>query len=101
MRREKQLPQSIKTVLWSYNIDTVSLERDKETIITQCLNYGTLEDIKWVLKTYSEQEIRKIVSHPKRGMWWKKTLNFWITILDEKIPKKDFENATIKIKPEF
>ena len=101
MGKNKQLPQFIKSVLWSYDIKTVSLERDKRIIITQCLNYGTLGSIKWLFRTYGEAEIKKVVSEPNRGMWWKKVLNFWVTVLDIEIPKKTFENAIIKLKPDF
>jgi len=90
------LPKAIKSILWSYDLRDVSLERDKEIIITQVLNYGTREDIKWLLKTYGEEEIKKVVANPRSGRWWKKVLNFWAKILDVNLSKEVFENAIIK-----
>lgn len=99
--KDRQLPKSIRSTLWSYDMNGISLERDREIIITQGLNYGTLESIKWLLSTYGETEIKKVIRHPKKGMWWRKTLNFWTLILNVKIPETSFEKATIKIKPDF
>jgi len=99
--RNKRIPKSIESILWSYDISNASFEQDKETIITQCLNYGTLREVKWLFKTYGEEEIKKVIAHPRRGQWWRKVLNFWLVVLDINLPIEVFENATIKIKPEF
>lgn len=101
MKRKIRLPQSISSILWSYDITSLDIEQDKEIIITQVLNYGTLKEVKWLLKIYGEDEIKKLVSHPKRGRWWRKVLNFWVTVLDIKMAKRVFENAVIKVNPEF
>ncbi len=101
MKKSKHIPKSIKSILWPYDINDISLEEDKETIITQCLNYGTLKEVRWLFKAYGEEEIKKVVAHPKRGRWWRKVLNFWLLVLDINLPKEVFENAVIKIKPEF
>lgn len=101
MKRKMQIPESIKSILWSYDLTDVDVEENKEMIITQVLNYGTWEDVKTLLKVYGEAEIKEVVSHPKRGYWWRKVLNFWVTVLDIKISKKNFEKAVIKVKPEF
>ncbi len=100
-RNNLRLPKSLNSILWSYDLKNLSLERDKEIIITQVLNYGLWDDIKWLLKTYGEDEIKEVVANPGRGRWWKKVLNFWVKILDIEIKKEVFENAIIKNKHDF
>jgi len=101
MKRNAILGESMESVLWSYDITDVDIEKNKEIIITQILNYGTWEGVKKLFEVYGDKEIREVVSHPKRGYWWYKVLNYWVIFFDIKISKKDFEQALIKIKPEF
>ncbi len=96
---KKKIPQNIAPCLWSYNIDNLDLKKDKETIITQVLNYGDAGRIKWLYSVYSEEDIRKVVLSPRRGMWFPKVINFWETMLKTKIPKKKKENAIFRLDP--
>lgn len=96
---KKKIPQVITPCLWSYNIDNMDLRKDKEIIITQVLNYGDAKRIKWLHSVYTDDDIREIVSNPRRGRWFPKVLNFWETILKTKIPKKKKEKAIIRLDP--
>ncbi len=99
-RQEKLLTNSVRTLLWSYDINKLDIKRDKEIIITQVLNYGTLKDVKWLFEVYGGDEIRNVILHPKRGQWWRKTLNYWTTVLNVKLQNKIFERAIIRISGE-
>ena len=96
---KKEIPQNIVPCLWSYNIDNIDLAKDKEIIITQVLNYGDTERIKWLYSVYTEDDIKEVVLNPRRGRWFPKVLNFWETILKTKIPKKKKEKAIFKLDP--
>ncbi len=80
------IPEYIKPYLWSYDITKLDIQGDQELIITQILNFGSKKAIDWLLKTYTQKEISEVVSHPRRGVWNKKSYNFWTTILD--VPKQ-------------
>ena len=97
MKSEKSIPSSIKSLLWSYDIKGIDTERDKEIIIIQILNYGTWDEVKWLFKTYDDNKIRKVISHPGRGRWWSKVLNFWLNVFDIEISLIDFKKAIIKM----
>ena len=94
---KKKIPKRMKWLFWSYDIESLDLKRDKEYIITQVLNYGTWEDLKWLFRIYSKEEIKKVVQNPSRGLWFKNVLNFWLKIFNVKIKKENFEKAS-KIK---
>lgn len=100
-RKNIKIQKILKPLLWSYNTEKIDLWKDRNLIITQGLNYGDWNTVEWLFKTYGKNEIKKIVSRPKRGLWWKKVLNFWLTIMEIKLPKKTFENAIIRIQPKF
>jgi hypothetical protein len=90
--KTKRIPKQFQRVLWSYDILKMDLEEDKREIITQVLNYGNWEDLKLLYKLYPEKEIKKVIKNPRRGVWFKKVLNFWLTISKskKKFLKKQF-----------
>ncbi len=97
--KNNKVPKQFQKVLWSYDISKMDLEKDKEEIITQVLNYGDWDDVKLLFKIYPEEEIKKVVKNPKRGRWFKDVLNFWLTIFNIKINKETFQRAILNINP--
>jgi len=96
---KNKIPRNVIPCLWSYNIDNIDIRRDKEIIITQVLNYGDTERIKWLHSVYDEKDIKKTVLSPLRGRWFEKVLNFWEIILKIKIPKEKKEKAIFRPGP--
>ena len=92
----RKVPKQLQRVLWSYDISKMDLEEDKDEIITQVLNYGTWEDLKLLFKLYSEKDIKKVIRHPRRGVWFRKVLNFWTTIFNIQLKKDIFKKAIFR-----
>lgn len=92
-----KIPRKMKWLFWSYDINSLDLKQDKDYIITQTLNYGTWEDIRWLFQTYKQEEIIKIIKNPNRGQWFEKVLNFWLTIFDIKLRKSIYQKALIAL----
>lgn len=99
--KKQKIPRFIAPCLWSYDIKKLSLEEDKELIITQVLNYGDEKRIEWLYSVYTEDDIKEVVSNPRRGLWFEKVLNFWEKMLDIRIPKKIRKKAIFNINPTF
>jgi hypothetical protein len=95
---ESKIPKKMQWLFWSCNVNDLDLEKDKNYIISQVLNYGTWEDLKWLFKIYSEKEIKNAVKNPGRGIWFKDVLNFWKLMFNLKIGKKTFERAILNLK---
>ena len=72
-----QIPKFIEPYLWSYDTSALDITRHKELIVTQVLNYGTEQALQWLFITYPYLDIAYIVSHPRPGVWDKKSLNYW------------------------
>lgn len=92
----EKVPKQFQRVLWSYDINKMDLGEDKKEIITQVLNYGTWEDLKLLYNLYSEEEIKEVVKNPRRGVWFKKVLNFWITIFNIQLKKEIWDKAIFR-----
>lgn len=92
-----KIPKKMKWLFWSYNINSLDLKKDKDYIITQTLNYGTWDDVKWLFRVYSEREIVKIIKNPSRGLWFEEVLNFWLKIFDIKLKKNIYQKALVSL----
>lgn len=99
MRNRKKLPKNFQRLLWSYDFKKMDAWEDKKEIITRVLNHGTWNDLKLLFKLYSEDDIKKIIKHPRRGVWFEKVLNFWTTIFDIRLKKDVREKAIFNINP--
>lgn len=93
-----KIPKEMQWLFWSYPVEELDLEKDKEYIITQSLNYGTWEDLKWLFRVYSEKEIKKVLKRPARGLWFKDVLNFWNLMFGLKLKRKIFKKAIFDLK---
>jgi hypothetical protein len=93
----------LQPYLWSYNLDGLEPHNpnNKREIITQVLNEGSLEAVKWLFKTYDINEIKNVVRNPRRGVWFKKSLDYWKKILNIKIKKDIYEKALFSLEPKF
>jgi len=99
--RNGRLPAAVRRTLWSYDVRRIDVRRDQALIITQVLNYGTWDGVKWVMRTYGDEAIREVIRRPWRGMWWPRALNFWMTMLDVRLPRDVIDRAVIRMQPDF
>jgi hypothetical protein len=103
-KQDLRPPKFLQHALWSYDLDKMNIKKDHSLIITQVLNYGNLRDVRWLMRTYPEKNIKKAVADPGRGVWLKPVLTFWTTIYNIKLDKETFENAIYepnKIKEKY
>jgi hypothetical protein len=94
-----RLPECIKTCLWSYDTTNLDIKKYKDTIITQVLNYGDWNAVKWLFKTYKPSDIKKSIRKPQRGMWFKDTINFWLIVFNIKIPPSIKQKSIFNLDP--
>jgi len=92
-----KIPPYITRCLWSFDLNNFNLEKHKELVITQVLNYGDWQGVKWLYKTYSEEDIKEVIKHPRRGLWFKRVLNFWQIMLKIEVPQEEFQKAVIRL----
>src|SRR3989344_5912332 len=80
-----KIPESFQGILWSRNVSNLDLDLDKNYIINQLLAYGSLTNLKWLFKTYTISDIKKIFKKYPSKDYTKKSFNFVKNILlDEK-----------------
>ena len=93
------LPNFLQPCLASYDLSKMDKDRNKEIIITEILNKGDGKDLEWLCKTYTQKEIKEVISSPIRGMWLSEVLAYWLKIFDLKLPEDVFKRAVINLSP--
>lgn len=78
--KSQKIPQSLQATLWSVDIKSLDLEKDKSYIIHQILGYGGFDEIKWLLHNYPKEEIREVFlespmkNYPKDNYYFAKNI---------------------------
>ena len=54
------LPQSVKSVLWSYDTNIIDIVADRKLIVSQVLNFGSKEATDWAMSNYGKMGIREV-----------------------------------------
>ncbi len=57
----QKLPSSFKPLLWWLRWDDLDVEEDKEDIIVNAINEGTLSHWRWIINFYGKKTIRKVL----------------------------------------
>ncbi len=85
---DNNFPQSVRSCLWSYDIDKMDVRNDKDIIIFQVLNYGTTEAVGWLFSAYSRPEILDAFVKTIASSWFKRSLVFWETVFGQSPVRK-------------
>lgn len=93
------LPKFLQPCLASYDLRELDLQEDRRLIITQVLNKGDDEALRWLGKNYSQKEIKEAIVLPMKGMWLKNILAYWQKIFNLKLNRKVFNEAILDLRP--
>ncbi|PJA88564.1 MAG: hypothetical protein CO139_02545 [Candidatus Moranbacteria bacterium CG_4_9_14_3_um_filter_36_9] len=52
------LPKLFRSILWSYDFNSIDLEKDRKTIIVNAINYGNLKHWRWISGYYGQEIIK-------------------------------------------
>ncbi len=59
--KNKKLPLFFKPILWSYDFNSIDIEKDKKVIVINSINYGDLKHWRWIVKKYGKKKVREIL----------------------------------------
>lgn len=73
--KKTQLPQPFKSYFWDVKFEELTTQSDAAFVIKRVLDRGNLSDIRWLVKTYGKEEIKKVIlktrdlSRPTGNLW--------------------------------
>jgi hypothetical protein len=73
------LPDFLRPYFWDVEFEKIELAKDSQFIVKRVLDRGNLHDIRWLIKTYGKNEIKKVVMGTRDLA--RPTGNFWADIL--------------------
>ncbi len=81
MKQEKtvQLPEYLRSYFWDVAFEELKIKTHAFLIIKRVLDRGNLRDIRWLIKTYGKDTIKKVVTETKDLA--RPTGNFWADML--------------------
>jgi hypothetical protein len=79
------IPSNLQTLFWDTNLDTFAPEAYPDYTIFRVLELGDEAAVEWLRKTFSEAEIRRVLSTERRLS--EKSANFWALVY--KVPSHE------------
>lgn len=94
-----KIPKNLQGILWSADVSKLDITENKRYIIHQILAYGTWQHLKWLFKTYKNDEIKKVfIKYPAKD-YTDKTFNFAQKIIFDMPPGMIDERYYVKTYP--
>jgi len=63
IKQNSKLPEFFSPLLWAYNFSSLDLERDKERIIINTINYGQWKHWQWIVNYYGRENIKQFIEN--------------------------------------
>jgi len=60
-RKKLLLPEFFKPILWSYKFSDIDIQKHKETIIANAINYGDLKHWHWLVSNYGRNAVAEVL----------------------------------------
>lgn len=64
------------------NISKLDLEKDRAYIVNQVLSYGTLDEIKWLMRIYGKKTVREVFLNQPIKVYTPSAFRFSQLLLD-------------------
>ena len=90
---QKTIQESFPEFFWDIDTNKLDLKNHYKLIITQAINYGSVQTIKLVFQLYSREAIRQTLKYPIRGSWFPRTYKAFCNLFDVE-PDKFAVNVT-------
>ena len=78
-RPVSDIPEEFQKYFWDVAFDDLSLEKYPKFIAERIMNYGDLDDIRWLLKVLDRDFIRSVIKNSRNLN--SKTQNYWQLML--------------------
>jgi len=61
IKNNQKLPEFFRPLFWSYDFDSLDLEKNSKTIVLNTINYGDLKHWRWLKNHYGKSTIAQIL----------------------------------------
>ena len=75
------IPSELRPHFQEYDLQSLDLDRDADLIIQRTLEYGTWDEIRWLVASYGADRIQTFVRVRGERMLSRVTFNYWRKLL--------------------
>ncbi|MEK7497391.1 MAG: hypothetical protein AAB656_00545, partial [Patescibacteria group bacterium] len=86
---KNKVPKELQGVLWSIGVDKLDTKKNAPYIVNQVLAYGTMEHLKWLIKTYSIEKIKEVFKKSPSKVYTQAGFDWVTSILLQESQKPD------------
>jgi len=76
-----KVPRKLQGILWSVDVGQLDLKENKSYIINQVLSFGTFEELKWLFRSYSKEDISEVFLEQPSKVYSPSAFNFSKSVL--------------------
>jgi hypothetical protein len=76
------LPPDLHRLFWDCRPESVEREGHAPFVLERILEYGSLADVRWALRTYGTERVKDFLRERGVRTLSRKTLSFWTLVLD-------------------
>ena len=95
-KQKLRLPEFFSPLLWSYDFFSIDLERDKQRIVINTINYGQWKHWQWIVRYYGEKNIKQFIENTPISEFRPRALKLVSILLEIKDLK--YESRSDKLK---
>jgi hypothetical protein len=88
-RRPVRLPEHLHRYFWDHDVNRLTLDEGRHTIIQRLLEAGGWDAVQWLLANLDDDELRDFIARRQGRGLSPKRLRFWGLILDNPRPQVD------------
>ncbi|TSC95366.1 MAG: hypothetical protein Athens101410_616 [Parcubacteria group bacterium Athens1014_10] len=96
LKQKTKLPEFFTSLFWSYKFSWLQLEKNKQRIIINTINYGSWKHWQWIIENYGEKEIKNIIENAPISEFRERALRLISLLLG--IKKIKYASRSIKIR---
>jgi hypothetical protein len=67
----------MKSLFWNVDFSQLDVKRDADLILSRVLGRGRLRDVRWVIRRYGEDRLRRFFQERARPELSPRVRNFW------------------------
>lgn len=97
-KNKSKLPRDFKPLLWGYKFNLIDPEEDKRIIIVNTINYGDLNQWRWLVEIYGRERLRRIIEFIPESEFRKHVLKLMKLLF--KIKKLKYVSRSAQIRAE-
>ena len=72
-----KVPEFLHFLLWDYEIESIDVKKHAFLLMSRIMERGTWEAMKWLQKTYSNEELKEFIEKKGVKLLAPRELNYW------------------------